>query len=134
MRKSTILHGYGSFRRVFSEGRRIEADILRGICRTTSDERSSCRIGISVRSRAWNAVHRNTIKRRIRASLDGHVPALERALEKRGVALELVITNRPVRDHDAPPYSFRLIHADVVTIVEEVVKRVCRDWPQRSSA
>lgn len=134
MKKSTVLHGYGSFRRVFSEGRRIEAVVLRGVCRATGNEHSSCRAGISVHSKAWNAVQRNRIKRRIRASLDRELPALERSLEGRNAALELVITNRPVRHHAVPPYSFRLIHADVVTIVEEVVKRVCRDWPQRSSA
>ena len=131
MRKSETLHGHGAFRAVTTAGKRLDGTYVRSYTVAVKSTNPSLAVGVTIYDRTLNAVQRNRIRRRMRASVDLERKRLAETAAAGGVTLHVVLGYRPRKDTRGDQTPFVELHADLSRVIDGIINRIRQQWPQQ---
>lgn len=120
LRKHEILRGYGSFGRLYKEGKPLKSGCLRCsvvISPASASAPPHLKIGFSIR--AAGAVRRNRLRRLVKESTRLNKAPLLLKLTAQGKSASMVIGMRP----DDDPPGFSQIENDIKALFQEIMVR-----------
>jgi ribonuclease P protein component len=122
MKKSEILRGRNSFKRVALTGKRIDAGILR--CSFCPNGDGGVQVGFKVPSRNLNAVKRNRIRRLMREAFTVERGKLDEALGRSTTGVEMMIFFKGAKGVAVERLTLAAIRNDIRSICHSIAGKL----------
>ena len=113
-----------AFAELFSQGDRIDAELVRCCYRLGRFERVTFRAGFAVSKRDYGAVRRNKVRRLMRAAVDVERDRLVSALGKSGKSIAIVFVFKGKRGLDIRRLGLHSIHQDIAGMCRRVLAKL----------
>jgi ribonuclease P protein component len=115
------LRGFGVFTRVITRGKRYEKSPIKAFICSSPSTTTSLRIGYTVTRKIRKAIHRNRLKRMMRAAFRTKKEAIVRQADKKGL-FEIVFMYNDTNDIDPTRVQFSSINQAFENICSIILK------------